>query len=132
MGIWAVPAKVIQAKKGKVSKTGDINSEQDAKRHSEWLMPPLWTWKLVSVPMRGPRPQVKGEEHLELRLIDDILIPATLVYGPMKPDHPPYMGSTQRSVFFDSEGKSSLGLTMLVLKSDEVYAISKFHVDGGG
>jgi hypothetical protein len=130
-GDLAVPAKVIQAKKVKVSKTGDINSQQDAKRHSGWLMPPLWTWKLVSVPVRGPRPQVKSEEHLELRIMDDILIPATLVYGSMKPDHPPYMGSTERNVHFDSEGKSSLGLTMLVLKSDEVYAIRKFHVDGG-
>ena len=126
-GDLPVPAKVIHAKKFNASKTGDIN----AKRHSEWLMPPLWTWKIVSLPMRGPHPPVKGEERLELRIMDDVLIPATLVYGPMKRDRLPHMGSAQRSAVADSEGRPALGSTMLALKSGEVYAISKFRLDGG-
>lgn len=130
-GDLPVPVKVIQAKKFKVGKTGDISSKEHAKRHSEWLMPPLWTWKIVSLPMRGPRPPVKGEQQLELRIMDDVLIPATLVYGPMKRDRLPYLGSAQRSAVADSEGNPALGLTMLALKSDEVYAIRKFHLDGG-
>ena len=126
-GDLPVPAKVIHAKKFNASKTGDIN----AKRHSEWLMPPLWTWKIVSLPMRGPHPPVKGAEQLELRIMDDVLIPATLVYGPMKPDGLPYMGSGQQSAVADSEAKPALGLTMLALKSDQVYAIRNFSLDGG-
>ena len=86
---------------------------------------PLQPWKILALPMRGPRTRGKGEEQLELRIMDGVLIPARLVYGPMKPDRPPYMGSAQRGAFSDSEGKPPLGLTMLVLKSDEVYAISK-------
>ena len=73
---------------------------------------------------------MKSEERVELRIMDDILIPATLAYGPMKPDRL-YMGSEQRNASSDSEGKPASGLTMLVLKSDKVYAVSKFRLDGG-
>lgn len=83
------------------------------------------------MPKRGPRPRLKGEEQLELRMMDDVLIPATLVYDQIKPDRSPYMGSAQQSGFSDLEGKLEMGLTMLVLKSDEVYAIRRFHLDGG-
>ena len=130
-GNLPVPAKVIQAKEFNVGKTGDISSKEHAKKHSEWLMPSLWTWKIVSLPMRGPRLLARGEEQLELRIMDDVLIPATLLHGPMKPDRPPYMGLVQRSAVADSGGKPALGWTMLALKSDEVYAISKFRLDEG-
>lgn len=131
-GDLPVPAKVIQAKGFKVNKSGDINGKGHAKRDlAEWMIPPLWPWKLVSLPMRGPRPQLKGEQQLELRLMDDISVPATLAYGVSKPDRGSYEGSAQASALFDSGGKLESGLTMLVLKSDEVYAISSFRLDGG-
>lgn len=142
-GDLPVPAKVIQAKGFKVNKSGDIEGKGHAKRDlAEWMIPPLWPWKLVSLPMRGPRPQLKGEQQLELRLMDDISIPATLAYAVSKPDRASYEGSAQASAWsgFEasatairqlSEGKLELGLTMLVLKSDEVYAISSFRLDGG-
>lgn len=131
-GDLPVPAKVIQAKGFKVNKSGDIEGKGHAKRDlAEWMIPPLWPWKLVSLPMRGPRPQLKGEQQLELRLMDDISIPATLAYAVSKPDRASYEGSAQASAWSGSEGKLELGLTMLVLKSDEVYAISSFHLDGG-
>jgi hypothetical protein len=85
-----VPAKIIAAKGFKVDKQGDIDGKGHAKRDvAEWMFPPLWPWKVVTLPLRGPRPTLKGEEPLELRLMDDIVIPGTMAYGPFKPDRPP-------------------------------------------
>jgi len=39
------------------------------------MIPPLWPWKILMLPARGPRPTLKGESQLELRLMDDVLIP---------------------------------------------------------
>src|SRR5215831_17660863 len=78
-GDFPVPAKVIQAKGFKVDKKGDIDGKGHAKRDvAEWMIPPLWPWKVVSLPRRGPRPTLKGEEPLELRLMEDISLPPTL------------------------------------------------------
>src|SRR5215470_15391008 len=88
-GDMPVPAKVIQARGFKVDKDGDIDGKGHAKRDVvEWMLPPLWPWKVVSLPFRGPRPTLKGEEPLELRLMDDIVIPQ-----PAHPDRPPYASS---------------------------------------
>jgi hypothetical protein len=41
----------------------------------EWLIPPLWPWKVLTLPARGPRPTLKGEEQITVRLMDDIDVP---------------------------------------------------------
>jgi hypothetical protein len=153
-GDLPVPAKVIQARGFKVDKKGDIDGKGHAKRDAaEWMIPLLWPWKIVSLPMRGPRPTLKGEESLELRLMDDISLPATLAYGPMKPDRPPYASQAQPSTF---AGRSSniaepavdktiafgeslappakwqqpIRCTILVLKTNETLTMSKYRRDG--
>jgi hypothetical protein len=74
-----LPAKVIAAKGFKVDKQGDIKGKGHAKRDVvEWMIPPLWPWKVVSLPARGPRPTLKGEEPMQLRLMDDIVVPRNL------------------------------------------------------
>lgn len=71
-----VPAKVISAKGYKVDKHGDIKGKGHATRDTvEWLLPPLWPWKILTLPARGPRPALKGEEQIVVRLMDDIEIP---------------------------------------------------------
>jgi hypothetical protein len=71
-----VPSKVIAAKGYKVNKEGDIVGKGHAKRDVvEWLIPPLWPWKIIMLPARGPRPTLKGEEQITLRLMDDIVMP---------------------------------------------------------
>lgn len=71
-----VPAKVIAAKGYKVDKRGDIKGKGHATRDVvEWMLPPLWPWKILTLPARGPRPALKGEEQIEVRLMDDIEIP---------------------------------------------------------
>jgi hypothetical protein len=152
-GDLPVPAKVIQARGFKVDKKGDIDGKGHAKRDvAEWMVPPLWPWKVVSLPMRGPRPTLKGEEPLELRLMDDIFVPATLAYGPMKPDRPPYASLAQPSAltgrrkniakpvvetWIASEESSATAAivkptryTTLVLKSNETFEVSKYRIDG--
>lgn len=71
-----VPSKVIAAKGFKVDKHGDILGKGHATRDAiEWLFPPLWPWKVLTLPARGPRPALKGEEGITVRLMDDIEIP---------------------------------------------------------
>ena len=153
-GDLPVPAKVIQAKGFKVDKKGDIDGKGHAKRDvAEWMIPVLWPWKVVSLPRRGPRPTLKGEESLELRLMDDISVPATVAYGPMKPDRPPYASSAQPSTFTGrsaniaepaffkqigggeslattADWKPPMRCTILVLKSNETLELSKYRRDG--
>jgi hypothetical protein len=71
-----VPSKIIAAKGYRVDKKGDIIGKGHATRDTvEWLIPPLWPWKLLMLPARGPRPVLKGEEQITVRLMDDIDVP---------------------------------------------------------
>ena len=86
-----LPAKVIQAKGYKIDKEGDIKGNGHAKRDvAEWMFPPLWPWKVIMLPARGPRPTIKGEEPMELRLMDDIVVPRTMSAAAFHNDRPPY------------------------------------------
>jgi hypothetical protein len=71
-----VPSKIVAAKGYKVDKKGDIVGKGHATRDTvEWLIPPLWPWKVLTLPARGPRPTLKGEEQITVRLMDDIDVP---------------------------------------------------------
>ena len=152
-GDLPVPAKVIQARGYKVDKQGSIDGNGHATRDVvEWMFPPLWPWKVVSLPFRGPRPTMKGEEPLELRLMDDIVLPQTLLHA----DRPPY-ASTHRSSYNSSynaapqpsgngmqlasgtliiappqpgEVKTMTRVTILAVKSGETYEVTKYQRDG--
>ena len=155
-GDLPVPAKVILARGYKVDKEGDIDGKGHAKRDvAEWMLPPLWPWKVVALPMRGPRPTLKGEEPLELRLMDDIVIPRTLAYGPAaNSNRPPWASSKKPSAMNEAQpgsvepaveksvratlsettpaggGEPVARVTNLVLKSNAIYEVSKYRVNG--
>jgi len=75
-GDMPLDAKVIATRGYKVDKEGDIRGKGHATRDIvEWMIPPLWPWKIIMLPARGPRPTLKGESVLELRLMDDVQIP---------------------------------------------------------
>src|SRR5258708_15918490 len=77
-----VPSKVIAAKGYKVDRHGDIVGRGHATRDTvEWLIPPLWPWKIITLPARGPRPALKGEEQITVRLMDDIQVPRLIASG---------------------------------------------------
>jgi len=71
-----VNAKIIAVRGYKVDREGKIDGKGHAVRDAvEWTLPPLWPWKVIMLPARGPRPKLKGETALKLRLLDDVLIP---------------------------------------------------------
>jgi len=83
-GDLPLEAKVIGTRNYKVDKQGKIDGKGHPKRDVvEWMLPPLWPWKVLMLPARGPRPALKGETQLSLRLMDDVQIPqVTQTYGP--------------------------------------------------
>jgi len=75
-GDLPLDAKVIATRGYKVDKEGDIRGKGHAKRDTvEWMLPPLWPWKVIMLPARGPRPTLKGESVMTLRLMDDVQLP---------------------------------------------------------
>jgi hypothetical protein len=158
-GDLPVPAKVIQARGFKVDKQGAIDGNGHATRDVvEWMIPPLWPWKVISLPFRGPRPTLKGEEPLELRLMDDIVIPQQLAQV-RHPDRPPTAIITRPSNYTAPSAapqvdamhlaatsanapgvtaasapaeipQSSEHFTMLVLKSNQMVEVVKYHREG--
>jgi hypothetical protein len=161
-GDLPLPAKVIAAKGYKVDKQGDIKGNGHATRDVvEWMIPPLWPWKVVTLPARGPRPTLKGEEPMQLRLMDDIVVPKSLAAQFDHPDRLPYASSSSRpSSFSDvrppnamqqavadekSKGKfisavlngretrsdPAARLTVLALTSNRVLEVTKFRINAG-
>jgi hypothetical protein len=71
-----VPGKIVAVRGYRVDRQGKIIGHGHPRRDAiEWLIPPLWPWKVVSLPARGPRPRLKGETQVTLRLMDDIEVP---------------------------------------------------------
>jgi len=83
-GDLPLEAKVIATRGYKVDKQGKIDGKGHAKRDVvEWMLPPLWPWKVIMLPARGPRPTLKGETVLSLRLMDDVQVPQVAqTFGP--------------------------------------------------
>src|SRR5882724_3778080 len=75
-GDLPLDAKVIATRGYKVNREGEIVGKGHAKRDViEWMLPPLWPWKVLMLPARGPRPALKGESVISLRLMDDVQVP---------------------------------------------------------
>jgi hypothetical protein len=83
-GDLPLDAKVISTRGYKVDKEGAIRGKGHPKRDVvEWMLPPLWPWKVIMLPARGPRPALKGESVMSLRLMDDVELPQVAeTYGP--------------------------------------------------
>src|ERR1700757_1320126 len=83
-GDLPLEAKVISTRGYKVDKQGKIDGKGHPRRDViEWMLPPLWPWKVIMLPARGPRPTLKGESVLSLRLMDDVQIPQVAqTFGP--------------------------------------------------
>jgi hypothetical protein len=77
-----VPTKIIAASGYRVDREGRIIGHGHATRDMvEWMIPPLWPAKALRLPARGPRPTLKGEARLTLRLMDDAAVPDELPSG---------------------------------------------------
>ncbi len=75
-GEAAIAAKVISVQGFEVDSEARIHGRGHPKRDAiGWAVPILWPIKLVTLPMRGPRPTLKGERVITLRLLEDVRIP---------------------------------------------------------
>lgn len=91
-----VRAKVIAVAGYKVDKEGKVVGHGHATRDVvEWMLPPLWPWKVLTLPAKGPRPTLKGEVRIILRVMDDFVVPQQVAQNiqperlpmPLKPSH---------------------------------------------
>lgn len=154
-----VPSKVIAAKGYKVDKHGDILGKGHATRDTiEWLLPPLWPWKILTLPARGPRPALKGEEQITVRLMDDIEVPrvgaayhsydrppasyhSQSFQKPASYEKQPWAAAEampipttaqgQESSVAPSKGQPAARLKLIALKSNKVYAVTQYRTDNG-
>jgi hypothetical protein len=174
----SIDAKVIAARGFHVDRDGDILGKGHAKRDViEWIFPPLWPWKVLTLPARGPRPSLKGEETLTLRLMEDVTVPRLAAsswpdwrpprpqasastfseryaassyngrsnFRPLRYAPPSYPAMTSTSngnyVLPDPEPVSQVSpvevhqakasqLTLLALKTEVIYAVTQYWVDG--
>ncbi len=77
-----VPCKIVAVRGYRVDKEGKVIGHGHPRRDAiEWLIPPLWPWKLLTLPARGPRPELKGETEVTLRLMDDVVVPLAAANG---------------------------------------------------
>jgi len=104
-GDLPLEAKVIATRGYKVDKQGKIDGKGHATRDVvEWMIPPLWPWKVIMLPARGPRPALKGETVLSLRLMDDVDVPQVAqTYGP----NWHFFGHVQNNSYNDAQVNSA-------------------------
>jgi hypothetical protein len=140
-----IPSKIIVAHGYKVDRQGDIVGRGHAKRDVvEWMIPPLWPWKVVSLPARGPRPTLKGEEALTLRLMEDVVLPRTaLVPAPgwhyfgqsssLSPAAPAPGASGPRLASSESNAAiepRAARVTRIALTSNADFEVTNYRIDG--
>ena len=69
-------AKLVSVPHYRVDAEGRIRGRGHPRRDAvEWAIPILWPEKVITLPMRGPRPTLKGETRILLRLREDVSIP---------------------------------------------------------
>lgn len=79
-GTFPLSAKVVSVPHYRVDSEGDIRGRGHARRDAvEWTIPILWPEKIITLPARGPRPALKGETPILLRIMDDLSIPTDAV-----------------------------------------------------
>lgn len=72
--------KVISLPHLRVDREGRIHGRGHPKRDAlGWAVPVLWPAKVLTLPARGPRPTLKGEVRITLRLLEDVEIPPAVV-----------------------------------------------------
>jgi hypothetical protein len=79
VGDTVVPinAKVVDVPGYKIDSQGRILGKGHVARDiTMWCIPVLWPVDLIMLPLRGPRPALKSETTMTLRVMDDIQVPA--------------------------------------------------------
>ncbi len=81
-----VDAKVVGVPGYRIDAQGRILGKGHAVRDTiTWMIPILWPIDLINLPRRGPRPTLKAETALTLRLMEDVQVPTM-----QEPQRDPY------------------------------------------
>jgi hypothetical protein len=81
-----ISAKVVSAPHLKVDVEGKIRGSGHTRRDFvEWAIPVLWPEKVITLPMRGPRPALKQEARISLKLMEDVPLPEEVVAHTARP-----------------------------------------------
>ncbi len=82
VGETEIDARVTGVQGFKVDRKGRILGHGHPVRDAiGWMIPFLWPIKVLTLPMRGPEPALKGEQAVTLRLMDDITLPCEGILG---------------------------------------------------
>ena len=74
--VFPIDAKVVNVPGYKIDSQGRILGKGHAVRDTVlWMIPVLWPIDLINMPRRGPRPTLKAETALTLRVMGDIQVP---------------------------------------------------------
>jgi hypothetical protein len=139
--IVPISTKVVKAPGLRVDNEGRIDGSGHATRDTvEWMIPVLWPEKVITLPMRGPRPTLKQETRLTVKVMDDFLMPDEI----QDPTTPPSSGLRQRSalpqqyngaqpvqnaVHYESQPISSQPLALLVLKNGATFPAISYWLE---
>jgi hypothetical protein len=152
--VLPLSAKIISAPHVNVDKQGDIHGKGHPKRDAvEWMIPPLWPIKILTLPARGPYPTLKGETRIALRLMEDIEVPFPVARNsvPMPPWATPssyhsygYSGSVQpapalsqspsvqpASYTTRTQPSTSPLMTVIALKGGSAFLAEEYWIQGG-
>lgn len=81
-----INAKVVGVPGYRVDRQGRILGKGHAVRDTvEWMLPILWPIDLLTLPRRGPRPTLKTETRLTVKVMDDMMVPTS---QPLQEDSP--------------------------------------------
>jgi hypothetical protein len=159
-GIVPFPVKLAAVPTFKLDKNNRIRGKGHARRDvAEWMVPPLWPWKVLTLPRRGPRPTLGSEPRIIVRLLEDVEIPSAytlrsslrssfaLPSRPLLPSNSKlqYWGSTtpaqemvrpaihlqRRPPRLEEADAVSHRPTMLMLHSGVGYLVSDYWLEGG-
>ena len=146
-----ISAKVISAPHLKVDVEGKIHGTGHAKRDAvEWAIPVLWPEKIITLPNRGPRPTLKQEARLSLKLMEDVPLPEEVVGNTTRPVLQPgaFRPSTTMNgplirqvsepvthqasiVLKTSQDRASAEGTLLMLKDGTAQLAKRYWFDSG-
>jgi hypothetical protein len=100
-------ARIVAAQGQHVDKQGDIVGHGHAKRDViEWMIPPLWPWKVITLPARGPQPKLKTEQMITLKVMEDVEMPQLTAYLPPSPSPSHYYGDSSGRTYVAPRAQS--------------------------
>lgn len=124
-GVLPLDAKLISVRGYKVDKEGRIAGNGHAERDIvEWMLPPLWPWKVLMLPARGPRPRLTARSTLRLRLMEDVEIVSPIALRS-------FPGEPQDLLHAAPTANITPGVTLFFLKRGTVLAASDYTLKDG-